>query len=134
MSTSIIRYHTAIHYIMSITRDRFRPYWVSSGGCKKHSIINMLKNKFAIGCKQKKNAMQNNMIQQYLYHGAIRAYRCDLLSMSYVCVLECDPHDIGIAVSYCFALHFSFVCTQWQICFFSIFIIECFLHPPDETQ
>ena len=28
--------------------------------------------------------------------------------MSCVCVLECDPHDIGIAVSYCFALHFSF--------------------------
>ena len=69
MITSIIRYHTAIHYIMSITCDRFRPYWVSSGGCKKHSIINMLKNKFAIGCKKKKNAMQNNMIQQYLYHG-----------------------------------------------------------------
>ena len=35
MITSIIRYHTAIYYIMSITRDRFRPYWVSSGGCKK---------------------------------------------------------------------------------------------------
>ena len=60
--TSIIRYHTAIYYIMSITRDRFQSYWVSSGGCKKHSIINMLKNKFAIGCK--KNAIQNNMIQQ----------------------------------------------------------------------
>ena len=43
MITSIIRYHTAIYYIMSITHDRFRPYWVSSGGCKKHSIINMLK-------------------------------------------------------------------------------------------
>ena len=70
MITSIIRYHTAIHYIMSITRDWFRPYWVSSSGCKKHSIINMLKkNKFAIGCKKKKNAMQNNTIQQYLYHG-----------------------------------------------------------------
>ena len=26
--------------------------------------------------------------------------------MSCVCVLKCDPHDIGIAVSYCFALHF----------------------------
>ena len=23
-----------------------------------------------------------------------------------VCVLECDPHVIGIAVSYCFVLHF----------------------------
>ena len=47
MITSIIRYHTANYYIMPITRYRFRPYWVSSGGCKKHSIINMLKkNKF----------------------------------------------------------------------------------------
>ena len=26
MITSIIRYHKAIYYIMSITRDRFRPY------------------------------------------------------------------------------------------------------------
>ena len=26
--------------------------------------------------------------------------------MSCVCVLECDPHDIGIAVLYCFVLHF----------------------------
>ena len=48
MITSIIRYHTAIHYIMSITRDRFRPYWVSSGGCKKHSIINMLKKQIIL--------------------------------------------------------------------------------------
>ena len=24
----------------------------------------------------------------------------------YVCILECDPHDIGIAKSYCFVLHF----------------------------
>ena len=37
MITKIIRYHTAIYYnyIMLITRDRLRPYWVSSGGCKK---------------------------------------------------------------------------------------------------
>ena len=34
-------------------------------------------------------------------------------------VLECDLHDNGIAVSYCFVLHFF--CTQWQICFFSMF-------------
>ena len=52
--------------------------------------------------------------------------------MPCLCVIECDPHDIGIAVSHCFVLHFF--CTQWQICFFSMFIIECFLHPPDETQ
>ena len=43
--------------------------------------------------------------------------------MSRVCVLECDPHDIGIAVSYCFALHFSFFCTQWQICFFLAYLL-----------
>ena len=43
MITNIIWYHTAIYYMMSITRDRFRPNWVLSGGCKKHSIINMLK-------------------------------------------------------------------------------------------
>ena len=55
MITSIIRYHTAIHYIMSITRDRFRPYWVSSGGCKKHSIINMLKKtNLPLGAKKRK--------------------------------------------------------------------------------
>ena len=55
--------------------------------------------------------------------------------MSCVCVLECDPHDIGIAVSYCFALHFSlFFAPNGKFVFFSIFIIECFLHPPDETQ
>ena len=52
MITSIIRYHTAI---MSITRDRFRPYWVSSGGCKKHSIINMLKKtNLPLGAKKEK--------------------------------------------------------------------------------
>ena len=53
MITSIIPYHKAIYYIMSITRDRFRPYWVSSGGCKKHSIINMLKKKnLPLGAKK----------------------------------------------------------------------------------
>ena len=58
MITSIIRYHTAIYCIMSITRDRFRSNWVSSSVCKKHSIINMLKNKFAIGCKKICNTKQ----------------------------------------------------------------------------
>ena len=56
-----MRHYTTIYYIMSITRDRFGPYWVSSGG---------------------------------------------LLSMSCDCVLECDPLDIGIAVSCCFVLPF----------------------------
>ena len=60
MITSIIRYHTAIHYIMSITRDRFRPCWVSSCGCKKHSIINMLKKQIChwVQKKGKCNAKQ----------------------------------------------------------------------------
>ena len=58
MITSIIRYHTAIHYIMSITRDRFRPNWVSSGGCKKHSIINMLKKQICHWVQKKCNAKQ----------------------------------------------------------------------------
>ena len=69
------------------------------------------------------------MIQQYLYHGG--------LSVSCVCVLECDPHDIGIAVSYCFVVHFFFFLHPMANLFFFgtvIFIIECFLHPPDETQ
>ena len=46
--------------------------------------------------------------------------------------LERDPHNIGIAVSYWFVLHFF--CTQWKVFFFNMFTIECFLHPPDETQ
>ena len=58
MITSIIRYHTAIYYIMSITRDRFRPYWVSSGGCKKHSIINMLKKQICHWVQKKCNTKQ----------------------------------------------------------------------------
>ena len=29
---NIIRYHTAIYYIMSMTSDWLQPYWVSSGG------------------------------------------------------------------------------------------------------
>ena len=67
MITSIIRYHTAIYYIMSIIRDRFQSYWVSSGGCKKHSIINILKKQICHWVQ--KNAIQNNMTQQYIYHG-----------------------------------------------------------------
>ena len=49
-----------------------------------------------------------------------------------VCVLECDPHDIGIAVSYCFVLHFC--APNGKFVFISMFIVECFLHPSDETQ
>ena len=95
MITNIIRYHIAICYIMSITRDRFRPYWVSSGGCKKHSIINMLKKQICHWVQ--KNAIQNNMIQQYLYHGGhIQGHTH----------MTCTTSHIGIAVSYCFVLHF----------------------------
>ena len=43
------------------------------------------------------------------------------------------PHDIGIAASYCFVLHLFFEPNS-KFVFFGIFIIECFLHPPDETQ
>ena len=47
MITSIIRHHTAIYYIMSITRDRFRPYWVSS--LRKQVVSShRLENKFSI--------------------------------------------------------------------------------------
>ena len=35
MITNIIRYHTAIYYIMPTIRDRLRPYWISSGERKK---------------------------------------------------------------------------------------------------
>ena len=69
MITNITRYHTAIHYIMSITRNRFRPYWVSSGGCIKHSILNAEKTNFPL--RGKKDAIQNNMIQEYLHHGVL---------------------------------------------------------------
>ena len=45
--------------------------------------------------------------------------------MSCVCVLECDPRDIGIAVSYCFVLYFPFYfCTQWQICFLACLLLN----------
>ena len=59
MITRIIQYNTAIYYIMPITRDRFRPYCVSSGGCKKHLIINMMKKQnFPLGAKKKCNTKQ----------------------------------------------------------------------------
>ena len=115
MITSIIRYHTAIHYIMSITHDRFRPYWVSSGGCKKHSIINMLKKQIFhwVQKKEKCNAKQyDTAIQGMLYKVLL-----------YHIVLHC--------IFLFFAPNGKFV---FFFFFFSIFIIECFLHPPDETQ
>ena len=52
--------------------------------------------------------------------------------MSCVCVLECDPHDIGIAVSYCFVLHFfapndKFV---FLACLLLSAIYTCLMRPP----
>ena len=62
-----------------------------------------------------------------------------LLGLTYVnycscheCVLEWDPCNIGIAVSYCFILNFC--APDGKFVFFCVFIIECFLHPPDKTQ
>ena len=51
---NILLNHMISYYNMSITRDRFRPYWISSGGCKKYTIINMLTlnhKRFALACK-----------------------------------------------------------------------------------
>ena len=45
-----------------IFSDRFRPYWVSSGGYKTLSIITMLKNNIFATGGRKKDATQNNMI------------------------------------------------------------------------
>ena len=56
----------------------------------------------------------------------ISYHRCDLLSMSCVCVLECDPHDIGIAVSYCFALHFSFFVPNGKFVFLAYLLLSVF--------
>ena len=68
MITNIKQYHIVIHCIMSITRDRFRPSWISLDRCRRYSITKMLnENKFAMGCK-KNDALQHNMIQQYLHH------------------------------------------------------------------
>ena len=40
---------------------------------------------------------------------------------------------MGISVSYSFVLHLSFA-PNGKFAFFSMFRIECFLHPPDEAQ
>ena len=64
-----------------------------------------------------KNAIQNNMIQQYLYHG--------------VTIKDTHTHD-GQQVTSVSPNKSSHI--QWQIFFFNMFIIECFLHSPDETQ
>ena len=54
---------------MSKTHDWFRPYRVSSGRCKKTvNNENAEKEQIRHGM-QKKNPIQNNMIQQHLYHG-----------------------------------------------------------------
>ena len=53
-TTNNIAYNTTIYYNMPITRDWIRPYWISSGGCKKYAITKILSlkhNKFTIVCK-----------------------------------------------------------------------------------
>ena len=67
MITNIILYNTTIHYKISIPRNRIRPYWVSSGECKRQTIIKMLNKQQISYCVQKNDAIQNNTIQQYLY-------------------------------------------------------------------
>ena len=66
----------------------------------------------------------------------IRANRCGLLSVSCVCVLNCDPHDIDIAVSDCFVLHFFG--TQIKFVFSACLLLSvfytCLMKPnKDET-
>ena len=70
----------------------------------------MLKNKFAIGFKKICNTKQ--------YDRAIP--------------ISWGSYDIDIALSYCFVLHIFL--NPIANLFFSMFIIECFLHPLDETQ
>ena len=41
--------------------------WVQKTLNNKHAG----KNKFAIGCKKKEDILQNNMMQQHLYHGGL---------------------------------------------------------------
>ena len=122
MITSIMRYHTAIHYIMSITRDRFRPYWVSSGGCKKHSTINMLKKKTNLPLGAKKcNAKQ--------YDTAIPII---LFCMFYVYIVLYMYHIVSYICIILFCI--AFFCTQWQICFFLAYLLlsvfyTCLMRP-----
>ena len=66
----MIRHHIAINYIMSTACCRLRPYRALPGGCKRHAITKMLKKtNLALGAK--KDAIQDNMIQQYLYHEGV---------------------------------------------------------------
>ena len=44
----------------------------------------------------------------------------------HVCVLECDPHDIGIAVSYCFVLHFLFFAPNGKFVFLACLLLSVF--------
>ena len=80
---------------MSIARDRFRPYWVSSGRCKKTlNNKHAKKTNLSLGAKK---CNKNNMIQQYLLHGGhIQGHTH----------MTCTKSHIGISVSYCFVLHF----------------------------
>ena len=46
--------------------------------------------------------------------------------MSCVCVLECDPHDIGIAVSYCFYCIFLFFAPNGKFVFLAYLLLSVF--------
>ena len=38
-------------------------------------------------------------------------------------IIECFLHPPDEKILHCFALHFSFFCTQWQICFFLAYLL-----------
>ena len=101
-------------YSMSITRDQFRSYWVSSGGRKRSTMISLNDNKddkFAIVCKSNdviqsstKQLTPIRAIEVSYQDTPIRLYRCDFLSISCVCVSFNETF-------YCFASHHCF-CAQ----------------------
>ena len=66
------QHHTVPHSsLLHHVNNQFRRYWVSSGRCKNHSIIKMLKkNKFTTGCKKICNIKQYDTAIP-TYHTAI---------------------------------------------------------------
>ena len=141
MITNIIRYHTAIYYILSITRDRFPPYWVSSSECNKHSIINMLKKtNFPLGAKKRCNKKQYDTAIPISWGSHPRTHTHDMDNKQ---VTSVNPNrGVGslsrliiqqnVEVASCYLL--VFFVPNGKFVFFSVFIIECLLQPPDETQ
>ena len=68
MITNIPRYHTAVYYLMSVTRDRFELIRSHQAGVKARNNKKCSKKNLPLGAK---NAIQNNMIQQHRYHGGL---------------------------------------------------------------